>query len=110
MFWIIHAWYLTKISSKEIDRSPILCFAPSNAVEMQNPRKSRDHMDAHLEHGDVVADPVFLVLRNALGDPGDVADFLNEPVSVVAIAQHAECKIFDIPALSALATRTQWRV
>ena len=34
-------------------------------------------MDARpLEHGDVVADPVFLVLRNALGDPGDVADFL----------------------------------
>lgn len=31
-----------------------------------------------LEHGDVVADPVFLVLRNALGDPGDVADFLQE--------------------------------
>ena len=63
-----------------------------------------------LEHGDVVADPVFLVLRNALGDPGDVADFLNETVSVLPIAQRAECKIFDIPALSALATRTQWRV
>lgn len=63
-----------------------------------------------LEHGDVVADPVFLVLRNALGDPGDVADFLNEVVSIVPIAQHAEYKFFDIPALSALAMHTQWRV
>ena len=58
------------------------CSLPSNAVKMQIPqRNTEDQMDAHvgarpLEHGDVVADPVFLVLRNALGDPGDVADFL----------------------------------
>jgi hypothetical protein len=55
--------------------------APSNAVKMQIPQRNRKigwmHVsDASLEHGDVVADPVFLVLRDALGDPGNVADFL----------------------------------
>ena len=79
---------------------------------MQIPQRNReDRMDARaLEHGDVVADPVFLVLRNALGDPGDVADFLQEIVSHMPIAQHAGCDVLDIPALSALAMRTQWRV
>jgi hypothetical protein len=50
---------------------------------MQIPQRNRKIRWMHasggpLEHGDVVADPVFLVLRNALGDPGDVADFLQE--------------------------------
>lgn len=30
----------------------------------------------YLKHTDVVADALFLVLRNAFGNPGDVADFL----------------------------------
>ena len=50
------------------------------------------HVERPLEHGDVVADPVFLVLRNALGDPGDVADFLEKVVSQMRISQHADCK------------------
>ena len=40
------------------------------------PRKDQDVENTCLEDRDVVADPVLLVLRNALGDPGDVADFL----------------------------------
>jgi hypothetical protein len=31
---------------------------------------------ADSEDGDVVANPVFLILGDALGDPGDVSDFL----------------------------------
>lgn len=64
-----------------------------------------------LEHGDVVADPVFLVLCNAFGDPGDVADFLREDgVSWLSVRLFLKYTLLDIPALSVLAMRTQWRV
>ena len=75
----------TQISSRNnsIGWSVPFLFAPSNAVKMQIPQRNRKIRWMHasggpLEHGDVVADPVFLVLRNALGDPGDVADFLEQ--------------------------------
>jgi hypothetical protein len=38
-------------------------------------------MGLALEYADVVADPLLLVLRNAFGYPGDVADFLCQFVS-----------------------------
>ena len=53
-----------------------------------------------LEDADVVPYPVLLVLRNALGDPRDVADFLLE-----SDMSYHQAKT-DLPAPSASPTRT----
>lgn len=79
---ILHAWYLTqKISQKYLDKKSFPCSRSSNAIgNAQNPQEALMYLGSHLslKHRDVVADPVFLVLSDALRDPGDVADFLED--------------------------------
>lgn len=53
------------------------------------------HILLRLKDTDIITNPLFLVLRNALGYPRDVADFL----STVSYNVHASSRKKDLPVL-----------